>query len=272
MKTCLATAAAVLVCAAAAVEVDGVAATVGERSILRSEVVEEMRRAGVGDDRFNEIRNGLIERRLIVKAAADAKMTMQEWLVDNRIREIVDSAFGGDRNKLVAALARQKLPYPEWRNRIKDDMVVGAMRWNVVEKNVSASPAEMQAEYKAHPERYRRERKVSVSVLMVEPGDAKPGAFDGAHAKKYESVDPKEAFQPEIQSVIAKLAKGEVSGWVELDGWNFMIRKDDETSSGPLAFAEAYDEIEANVRSENARKLYREWMDRLKAETYIKVY
>ncbi len=255
-----------------AVEVDGVVATVGDQAVLRSDVLEEMRRAGAGEDRFDEIRNGLIERKLIVKAAADAKMTMQDWVVDNRIREIVDSAFDGDRNKLIAMLARQKLAYAEWRNRVKDDMIVGAMRWNTVEKNVSASPAEMRAEFKARPERYRTNDRVSVSVVSVKPGEAKPEAFDEKQAKKYVMVEPQEAFQPAIRDVLARLKKGEVSDWIEMDGWNFRIRKDDASAAGARTFAEAYEDVEANVRAANAEKLYRAWMERLKAETYIRIH
>ena len=59
-----------------AVEVDGVAATVGNVTILRSDVLAEMTRRGVsGESRYTEFRNGLIERELILKAAAKAKLT-----------------------------------------------------------------------------------------------------------------------------------------------------------------------------------------------------
>ncbi len=273
MKRIFTTAAfAVLASAAFAVEVDGIAATVGTETILKSDVAEELRRAGLGEDRFNDVRNNLIERKLIVKAAADAKMTMQDWIVENRIREIVDSAFEGDRNKLIDMLTRQKLSYPEWRTRIKDDLVVSAMRWNTIDKNASASPAEMRAEFKAHPERYRKEARVSVLVQAMKPGEQKPTDFNEATAKKYESVDPKEVFHPAVEAALAKLKKGEMSDWIEMDGWNFRIRKTDETSALALSFAEAYDEIERNVRAANAEKLYKAWMERLKAETYIKIH
>ena len=52
-----------------AVEVDGVVATVGTESILKSDVIGEMRRAGADDSQFVEVRNRLIERKLILKAA-----------------------------------------------------------------------------------------------------------------------------------------------------------------------------------------------------------
>ena len=39
-----------------------------------------------------------------------------------------------------------------------------------------------------------------------------------------------------------------------------------------MSFEQAYDDVAQNVRKELADKRYREWIDRLKAETYIKVY
>ena len=132
---------------AIAVEIDGVAAKVGSETILKSDVADEMRRMGLRDaSRYEEIRNDMINRKLVLKAAADAKMSLQDWVVENRMREIIAKAFGGDRNKLIETLGRQRMSYPEWQARMKEDMIVVAMRWNVVNKNVTASPAAMRAE------------------------------------------------------------------------------------------------------------------------------
>ncbi len=255
-----------------ALEIDGIAATVGTKTILRSAVLDDLRRAGWDQSRFDEVRNRLIERELILKAAQDAKMTLQEWIVDNRIKEIIDNSFDGDRNKLISMLTAQKLPYPEWRQRIKDDMILSAMRWNTITKNVSASPADVRAEFANHPERYQKDGKVSVTVLAIKPGEAKPEAFDEKAAKKYENIVPKDTFNPEFVKEIAKLKKGEISPWIELNDWNFRFRKDDEVVSDTLSLTDAYDEIVENVQAEKAEQLYKDWMNRLKEETYIKVY
>ena len=282
-----------LVLSASAVKIDGVAAKVGSETILRSEILEEMRRANADESRYGEIRNEMINRKLILKAAADSKMTMQEWVVDNRIREIINKSFDGDRNRLIETLSHQKVSYPEWRARMKEDMVVSAMRWNVVEKNVSASPAEMRAEYAAHPERYKSEPKVTVSVILLKPEDSakrleitaalKKESF-AALARRYSAdshaavggvwkdVKPEDVFKPEICKEIAAMPKGTISHWIELDGWSFLLRKDDDTKGCSKSFEEAYDEIERNVKDEAADRVYAEWIERLRAETYIKVF
>ena len=219
---------------------------------------------------------------------------MQDWVVENRLREIVDRAFGGDRNKLMAALAKDKVAYPEWRQRIKDDMLVAAMRWQVVDKNIQATPSAMRDEYAAHPERYVADKRVTVSAILLGPGDAaKSGEIDAALkggtsfaelAKKYsvdakageggqwKDVKPEEVFRPEICDEIAKMPKGTMSNWIELDGWKFLLRKDNETGGDTMSFADAYDAVAANVKDAEAKRLYEDWVNRLKRAAYIKLY
>ncbi len=287
--------AAYILCVAplAAVEVDGLAATVGEVSILRSDVIDEMRRAGATSAEYELYRNKLIDRELILKAATAAKMSMQEWVVDNRVKEITDRFFQGDRNKLIASLAENRTTFGDFRRRIKDDLIVGAMRWNIIDKMVSATPAEMLAEYKAHPDRYGEPGTVDVSVILLKPEQSalksavsealKTNTFAevalkwsaDTHATQggaWTNVVASQVFKPEICAEIAKMPVGTMSDWVNLDGWSFLLRKDVERPAKARSFAEAYTEIEQHVKEVNGEKAYAAWLERLKAETYIRVY
>ena len=275
-----------------AVEIDGIAAKVNASVILKSDVVTEMRRAGLSSDRYSEVLNEMIERKLILKAASESKMTMQEWVIENRIREIIANAFGGDRNKLMETLAQQKISYPEWRQRMLDDMVVSAMRWQTIDKNVVASPSAMREEYTKNPERYTTGGTTTVSVILLNPDDydkrdevmelLKSESF-GDVARRY-SVDshaaeggvwkdivPEDVFRHEVCHELADMPKGTISGWIDLDGWSFLLRKDDESSLRPRTFAEAYDDVERNVREELAMQRYEQWILRLKADSYIRI-
>lgn len=268
---------------AGALEVDGVAAQVGADTILRSEVMNELHHMGETDGaRYAEVRNELIERKLILQAAAAAKMSLQEWVIDNRIREIIAKSFGGDRNQLVEMLGKHKISFPEWRTRLKDDMIVSAMRYNVVDKNVSASPSAMRKEYAEHPDRYSKGRKVSVSVIMLKPEEAsrrgeillalKEKTFEELGGTKYENVDPTDLFKETIVKQIDAMSVGSVSEWIELQGWSYLVRKDSETAGKQLSFDEAYEDVEAAVKKAEQTRLYTEWIERLKDETYIKVF
>jgi foldase protein PrsA len=278
--------------ACGAVEIDGIAAKVNSSVILKSDVILEMRRAGLSADRYDAVLKEMIERKLILKAASESKMTMQEWVVENRIREIIQRGFGGDRNKLMETLAQQKISYPEWRQRMLDDMTVSAMRWQVVDKNMVASPAAMREEYAKNPERYMAGGTTTISVILLKPEDAdkrdevaealKSESFADV-ARRYSSdsraaeggvwkdIVPADVFRQEVCKEIADMPVGTLSGWIDLDGWSFLLRKDDDNQLRQLSFAEAYDDIERNVREEMALEQYDRWMERLMSESYIKV-
>ncbi len=266
-----------------AVEVDGIAAHVGTETILRSDVIAEMQRLGLSDgEHYLDVRNEMIDRKLILKAAAESKMTMQDWVVESRIRELIKMNFDGDRNKLMDFLAQRKVSFPEWKAKTKEDMVISAMRWNVVDKNVTASPAAMKAEYEANPKRYSKDRKVSVTVILLKPEEKgrqeeilsslKTKTFEELGGRRYENVVPEELFKQQVVREVEKLPKGTISPWIEIDGWSFLLRKDGESVGKTLSFDEAYDDIEMAVKEAAAKKIYSDWISRLRAETYIKVY
>ena len=306
---------ALFAAAAGAAMLDGVAAKVNDIVITVGDVMTEINRnpntrkyfaSSKPEDAaklYSEALDTLIDNKLILRSAADKKMEMQEWVVDNRIREIVKDGFDGDMNKLTAALAQSRVALSDWRNTIRDSMIIQAMRYQIIEKNLQATPAAMHKEYEAHRDRYVKEPKTTVSVILLRP----PRADDkdtpsvttrgeellarlekgenfadlarvysaDSHAKEggqWKDVKPDEAFRPEIAEAIAKLKVGEFSNLVNLDGWGFIVRKDAETVGKQLTFAEAYDEIARRVKADAAKAEYEAWMKRLRAESFVKKY
>ena len=276
-----------------AVEVDGIAAKVGADNILKSEVMMELRRMRLPDNEYPRVLQDLIDRRLIVKAAGEAKMTMQEWVIEGRIRDIITKSFGGDRNKLMETLSAQKVSYPEWHQRMKEDMIVSAMRWNVIDKNAVVSPSALRKEFNDHRDRYDKPAKVTLSVILLNPESitnrvtissllrerdfedlAKEYSADihAAEGGIWKEIVPGDVFKPEICAEIAKMPKGTISHWIELDGWSYLLKKIDEIESVRVTFADAYEAIEGNLREEMARKAYDDWLARLREETFIKIY
>ena len=186
---------------------------------------------------------------------------------------------------------------------IRDDMIVTAMRQQMVEKYVTATPADMAREYRENRALYRQGSKTTVSVILLKPADAgdkkapsvstrgeeifarleKGDNFADlarqfsadSHAKDggvWKDVNPQEAFRPEIAQAIAALKVGQVSKLVDLDGWGFIVRKDAETAAKELTFAEAYDEIEGNVKKRLGQEAYKAWVQRLRDAAFIKIY
>jgi parvulin-like peptidyl-prolyl isomerase len=295
-----------------AVLLDGVAAYVNADMITIAEVMSEVRRSPwaetapeLREKRLRELYkatlDALIDRRLILAAAKKSKMQLQSWAVDGRVREIVVNNFDGDQTKLHNLLAERKISLEEWKKNLEEDLLITAMRYQQVEKRVTPTPAEVRAEYEANKGRYQTENAVAVSMIILDPpekeGDEtvearaakirealKGGTAFASLAKTYSKdakaseggswgkVNPEDVFRKEIVAALAALKPGEVSALVVLDGYGYIVRKDEQQDSRMLTFEEAAPYVESHLRMRQAEKLYKEWMERLRKEAYIKIF
>lgn len=295
-----------------AVLLDGVAAYVNTEMITIGEVMSEVRRSPWADtapelrekrlrELYTATLNALIDRKLILAAARKSKMELQSWAVDNRIREIVANNFDGDQTKLHNLLADRKIAYEEWKKNIEEDLLITAMRYQQVEKRVAPTPSEVRAEYEANKGRYQTETATAVSMIILDPPEResdesvearaakiaealKAGTSFASLAKTYSrdakaseggswgKVNPEDVFRREIVEALAKLSPGETSPVLILDGYGYIVRKDEQQDARPLTFEEAAPYVESHLRMRQAEKLYKEWIDRLRAEAYIKVF
>ena len=295
-----------------AILLDGVAAYVNTEMITIADVMSEVRRSPWADtapelrekrlrELYTATLNALIDRKLILAAAQKAKMELQSWAVDNRVREIVANNFDGDQTKLHNLLADRKIAYEEWKKNIEEDLRITAMRYQQVEKRVAPTPTEVRAEYEANKGRYQTETATAVSMIILDPPDKesdesvavragkiaealKAGTSFASLATTYSKdakavnggswgkVNPEEVFRKEIVEVLNKLKPGETSQVVVLDGYGYIVRKDEQQDARPLTFEEAAPYVESHLRMRQAEKLYKEWTTRLRAESYIKVF
>ena len=166
------------------------------------------------------------------------------------------------------------------------------LAWNMVECHVRATPSEMRAEYEANRQKYSSGGTVTVGVILLKPEDVhlketvdaelKTNSFENAaraysadsHAADgglWKDVVPGEVFQDVVVEELENMPVGTLSRWIDVSGWSFLLRKIDEKGRKTMSFAEAYPKIEAEVKKRNRDRLYKEWIDRLKAETYINI-
>ena len=295
-----------------AVLLDGVAAYVNTEMITIGDVMSEVRRSPWADtaaelrerrlrELYTATLNALIVRKLILAAAQKSKMELQPWAVDNRIREIVANNFDGDQTKLHNLLSDRKIAFEEWKKNIEEDLMITAMRYQQVEKRVTPTPSEVRAEYEANKGRYQTETATAVSMIILDPpgqaGDEtvearaakieaalKAGTSFASLAKTYSKdakassggswgkVNPEDVFRKEIVDALAKLKPGETSPVVVLDGYGYIVRKEEQQDARALTFEEAAPFVESHLRMRQAEKIYKEWTDRLRAEAYIKVF
>ncbi len=292
---------------------DGVAAYVNSEMITIAEVMLEVRRSPwaanvAADQREKRLRemysatlNALIDRKLILAAARNSKMTLQGWAVDNRVREIVADNFDGDQVKLHQLLADRKITFEEWKQNLEEDLLVTAMRYQKVDNRVNPTPKEIREEYETNQGRYQTEKAVGVSMIILDPpqdeGDKSvneraleieerlaEGASFASLARIYSKdakasqggswgkVNPEDVFRKEIVNVLDRLEAGETSPVIVLGDYGYIVRKDEQQDGRVLSFEEASRFVENRLRMQKSEELYRAWMKNLRADAFVKIF
>ena len=296
----------------AAMLIDGVAAYVNSETITIADDMNEVRRSPwveVSGGRLSETRlrelysqtlNALIDRKLILASARKSKLELQSWAVDNRVREIIEKRFKNDKAKLLEQLSEMRITEEEWRGMIQEDLTIQAMRYKNVDKNVEPTPSQIREEYDKNRSRYQTETATAVSMIILDPPEAgedsviiragkikmalEAGETFASLAQKYSKdakakeggswgkVNPDDVFRAEIAEVVHKLSAGEVSDVLILDGYGYIVRKDEVQDARILTFEEASPLVENRLRMKEADKLYKAWIERLRADAYIKIF
>ncbi len=136
--------------------IDGIAAVVNRHVITVGDVFAAAQRDLVGlsqesDSKdlsararkiMEEAREAIIERYLILDSRDPKTQRVPDWIVDERIRAISRESFGDDKVKLGAVLQRNGMTYDQWREEIRDSVMISALRSARVDHYARMLPAE----------------------------------------------------------------------------------------------------------------------------------
>ena len=291
--------------------VDGVAAEVNGEPITVSDVIENM------GDRAKAMKltlealpqediqrlysvclDGLIRSKLAIQEYESGEMRLPDWIIDKRVSEIIDSAYGGDRSKLVDELARQKKTFTEWRDELQRETILMAMRQMNVDKGVLVGPAEILKYYRDHEAEFTRPAGTHLLLIQLKPQpDETPEAFESRVATirkrldkepfqeiaRFFSVDSHAAnggdwgwmdpdnFRKELATALNALPVGEISDPIVTPAGVYILRKEGVRESGLQPLDSVRDEIVSTLRRQESERLFREWTDKLRAKAQLRI-
>jgi len=243
----------------------------------------------------------LIDRQLIVQSFHKEKFELPEHFVDERVNDIIQSDFGGDRAAFIKTLAAQNWTLTEFKKNEMDKIIVAAMRSKNVKRITSVSPAKVMDYYKQHRAELTSKEQVKLRMIMI-PTRAAEGnqvaqkaiaeeilgkLADGAPfdrmAQMYSEDATRDAggdwgwidrktLAPELEKAAFNLPPGRVSHVIEL-GANYYILKVEEKHGGETpSFAKIRPEIEKKLMQEEEQKQQELWIAGLRQKAYIRTF
>lgn len=304
--------------------VDGVAAVVAlgdEKNPAKTEVItysqvrdlvaprEKVLRAQFSGDelqqKLKEVRDAalkdLIDRQLIIQAFKKDNYEVPDHYVEEQMHDIIRENFGGDRNTFIKTLEAQNFTLGEFKKMETEKMIVSAMRSKNVRKNTIASPAKVEAYYKAHRDQFSSKEEVKLRMIMI-PSHAADGEAaaqkaladeiftklnNGAEFDRLAQIYSEDSTRDlggdwgwverktlagPLEKVAFSMPVGKVSQIVEFSGNYYILKVDEKRGGDTKSLDQARPDIEKLLIQQEAQDLQERWLASLRAKAFIKTY
>lgn len=243
----------------------------------------------------------LIDRQLIIQAFKKENFQIPDHYVDQRMHEIIQENFGGDRNTFIKTLEAQNYTLGEFKKMETERMIVQAMRSKNVRREMVASPVKIEEYYKAHRDEFTAKEQVKLRMIMI-PAHASDGNASaqksmaeeilakltgGAEFDRMAQIYSEDSSRElggdwgwiERKTLAGPLEKaafglpaGKVSNIIEFSN-NFYILKVEERRGGATrSLASVRDEIEKKLLQQEAQNLQEKWIASLRSKAFIKTF
>jgi len=295
--------------------VDGVAAVVNGEVITYSQVRgvvaprEKLLSAQFsGEELIKKVKEAraaalqdLIDRQLILQAFRKENYQIPDHFVEERMHDIIQTDFGGDRNTFIKTLEAQNFTMGEFKKMELEKMIVQAMRGKNVKLQMIASPAKVEEYYKAHRDEFTSKAQIKLRLIMI-PSHASDGnaaaqkamadeifgkLVKGAefermaqlysedstreHGGDWGWVERKTLAAP-LEKVAFSLEPGKISNIVEFGGNYYILKVEDRHGGDTKSLADARPDIEKRLIQQEAQNLQERWLTSLRSKAYIKTF
>ena len=109
----------------------------------------------------------LLQRQLVLRDFAQTGHDLPESLVDEIVQDEIRRRFGGDRVKLAKTLQSEGLTLEKFRQRVRDQFVVEALRAQHVTRNVIISPHKIERYYQDNRDKFHVKDRVKLRMIVL---------------------------------------------------------------------------------------------------------
>lgn len=243
----------------------------------------------------------LIDRQLIIQAFKKENYQIPDHFVEERMHEIIQENFGGDRSTFIKTLEAQNYTLGEFKKMESEKMIVQAMRSKNVKRTTIISPVRVEEYYKAHRDQFTSREQIKLRMIMI-PSHANDGnaaaqkamadeifgklvsgaEFDRMaqiysedstreHGGDWGWVERKTLAAP-LEKVAFNLRIGKVSNIVPFGGNYYILKVDDKRGGNTKSLDEARPDIEKILLQEEAQNLQERWLASLRSKAFIQTF
>jgi len=295
------------------IPLDGYAAIVNERIITIGDVMMSIFEA---EERLRILHGGaeleakrqelflsglekLIDQALILEEfKKKSEIQIPDRLVDDRVNEIIFDRFKGDRSALMSALAEDQITLEDWKETVRERLIVSYMRRFEIGEKIVISPTQVRDAYESRKDRYEEKGKVRLRMIFSRMTEVPEEASDKimqardrivagenfADVAKELSDDSSQdiggdwgwmepdMLREELKAAATNVAVGAVSDVIFTPEGYYLLLVEDKKESQTKTFEEVRSEIESELRESESERLYKDWMQRLRQKFSVIYY
>ncbi|MCC5844765.1 MAG: peptidyl-prolyl cis-trans isomerase [Verrucomicrobia bacterium] len=243
---------------------------------------------------FDEGLDRLVENRLILESYKALGAQLPEGAVRERTDTILRERFNNDRNQLLAALRAAGTTEREWRNELRDQVIVQQLTQQFVTRRIQVTPSMVKARFEADPGRFKTPVEVRLQVLALRPVsdeqlDERIEFLSRLHRELKDGADFSEiiiehsqgpnaqrggdqgwmrveALPSALREAVAELEPGRISEPLFTPTQHFIIKLTDRRGGERQTLAQAQPTLEAELRREQFDTVYAEWIASLRRQ------
>ena len=246
-------------------------------------------------DTFKDSLEQLEERQLILHAFDTEGYHLPESVVDELVQDRIREQYG-DRATLMKTLQAQGETFEEFRKEIREQYIVSALRNKNVSQEIIISPYKVENYYQMHQGDFKIEDEIKLRMIVLKKTSAddtntvnlareiQAKIKDGAAFSEMESVYTQGTQQKEgdwyERSVLRKeladgaftLKIGEVSDVIETPESCYLVMVEQTRPARIKTLNDVRDDIEKTLRTQEQARIEKQWIDRLKKKTFIRIF
>lgn len=248
---------------------------------------------------LNESLEQLLERQLIIRDFKAAGYNMPEAIIDDAVQERIRARYG-DRAKLTKSLQAQGTTYEKFRQQMRDQIIVEALRGKNVSSEIIISPHKIETYYLVHQDEFKLEDEIKLRMIVLNKpseseaaavrqlaqeilGKIKEGAAFSEMAAVYSQGSQRnqggdwgwverKVLRKELSDVAFALKAGELSGVIETPEACYLMLVEEKRAAHVKPLGDVQEEIERAMLTQERSRLQKQYVDRLKKKTFVRYF
>ena len=238
----------------------------------------------------------LLARQLILREFSSAGYSMPENFIEEAVQARIRGQFG-DRTTATRTLQARGITYEKFRQQIRDQIIVSAMREKNISSGLIISPHKIDVYYQAHKDSFKVEDEVKLRIIVlnrpVDPSSTNAAALaqdllaklnagesfeklareNSQGSQRAQGGDwgwvEKSVLRKELADTAFSLKPGRHSGVIETPEAYYLMLVEDARAAHAKTLAEVREQIEKNLLLDEQKRIEKQWIDRLRKKTFV---